>query len=272
MRQFFMSVKTLFIPQRQTLSVLVLAALTLLNAACEPKNEQTDHTQAMVTEGNSSLERMEQIDRSLRADGILIKHPALSSYVLNRKSEIELNTLRKSVSEYIQHAESVMKIASRPDVRFSDKERIAESLSGANRLLSLIDTELGRTSEIAREQLTAELWAEWRACQKWSRENLSLYGISMRPDLMNDTERSPRSNSVDAGPLKQNLKQNLARLGRQRRLRVNKMAQRHVACLKLEIRMEHVFGRQNEPRSLELLNLKAVLEQMVTDTTPASQP
>ncbi len=271
-RQFFMRVKhlvTCLVTAKPSLrSVSMLALVALFAVAWEPKHEQTDQVQIKVTEGNASLERMEEIDRTLRAGGIIIKHPALSSHVLNRKTHEELQDLRKSVFEYAQHAESVMKIASRPDVRFSDKERISESLAGANRLLSLIDAELGQVTPPKKERLTSELWANWRTCQKWSRENPGLYGIRMRPDLMETSTRAPGPDILDTG----SLKPVLARMGRQRRLRINKMAQRHAECLKLEIQMEHVFNRQDQPRSLELLNLKANIEKLVTETAPPSEP
>jgi hypothetical protein len=267
-RHFFKRVKELFTYDHSVAQAISLILLASVITACEPKHDQTDQTQAQVTAGNTSLQRMEEIDRTLRADGILIKHPALTSYVLDRKTEAELATLRATVAEYIQHAESVMKIASLPDIRFSDKDRIAESLAGANRLIVLIDRGLGRSSEPAKERLTQELWSEWRTCQKWTRENLSLYGIEMRPDLMNSVEHEgARAASESAA-----VRQRLARLGRQRRLRVNKMAQRHLECLTQEVRIENVFGRSSESRALQLTNLKLSLEQIVSLTTAPTEP
>lgn len=270
MQQTYTSVKTLC-RQVELLSVLTKATLVLfgliLFTACEPKNEPTDQAQTKVTEGNASLERMQAIDESLRSEGILIKHPALSNSIIIRKSETELQSLRKNIVEFIQHAESVIAIALRPDVRFSDREKIAESLASANRLLAIVDHQLGRGHDLKKEQLTAELWSQLRTCQIWIRENKEKYGIAFRPDLLHEA-RIPGpefGRTVDVKP-------HVARLGRQRRIRINKMAKRHIECINHEIRLEHVFNRQFEPRTLELQSLKADLQQLVNNTAQEPIP
>jgi hypothetical protein len=271
MQQTYRPVKTLG-RQVELLSVLKKASflalfILIFLTSCESKNESTDQAQIKISEGNANLERMNEIAENLRADGVLIKHPSLSEHILIRKSERELQSLRKSIADYIQHAESVIAIASRPDVRFTDREKIAEALTSANRLLALIDQRLGLNKDLQKEQLTAELWSQWRTCQTWVRKNLEQDGISFRPDLSHEA-RIPgpeidRTNGIKA---------HATRLGRQRRTRINKMAKRHIECIKHEIRLEHVFGRQLEPRTFELQSLKTNLEQLVNMTEQVSEP
>lgn len=234
MKRFFMGVKSSVSPsvfQTARFGILMLVIVTL-TAACESNNTSTDEAQTHVSKGNEKLERMEQIDTELRSAGISIKHPSLSTYVIANKPEPQLLEWRKIVHEYIANAETVLKIADRPDVAFGEKQKISDWLIGANRLLGMIESEIGNLRQ-PRSELDAKFWSDWSGCRKWTenRSNRVLYGIEFFPM---DNQISVRAESVVSY---------YARLGREKRRKIKLTALRHLECLAIEKR----YSRHFEP-------------------------
>ncbi len=235
MKRFFITVKKSVSHRAKHLGkslAISLIAISLL-PACESNSSSTDETQTIVSSGNTKLERMEQIDTQLRAAGVSIKHPGLSLYTVSGKSEAQLTEWRTIVHEYIGHAEAVLKIADRPDVAFGDKQKILAGLTGANRLLEMIETEIGN-SRTPRSELNAEFWSELNECRKWSERPRSrqLYGIEF---VIIENQASVRPEDSPGFH---------ARLGREKRRIVEAIALRHRHCLEIEERYVLQFERQ----------------------------
>ncbi|MDZ4081524.1 MAG: hypothetical protein U1E10_01190 [Bdellovibrionales bacterium] len=238
MKRFFTDVKMSVsrIPQHATRFGLVALMGLTLNTACEPNHSSTDEAQTQVSNGNGKLERMEQIDTDLRAAGISIKHPRLSTYVISNKPEPQLLEWRKIVHEYIGHAEAVLKIADRPDVAFSEKQKIADWLTGANRLLAMIETEIGNLRH-PRSELNAKFWSDWSECRKWTElpKNRQMYGIEF---FFLENQASVRNEDHPSF---------YARMGRVKRRKIHETATRHLECLDLEEKYSLHFEPNQNP-------------------------
>ncbi|MBN8542407.1 MAG: hypothetical protein J0L82_18600 [Deltaproteobacteria bacterium] len=229
------SVSLAFIRLKQ-FGLLALATVTL-TTACEPSSSSTDEAQTQVTSGNGKLQRMEQIDTELRAAGVSIKHPKLSTYVILNKTESQLLEWRKIVHEYIGHAEEVLKIADRPDVAFGEKQKISDLLSGANRLLAMIETEIGNLRH-PKNELDSKFWTEWTSCREWTEKpaNRQMYGIEF---VLAESQQSVRAEEAPAY---------YARLGREKRRTVKRTATRHLECLNIEEKYTLHFEPNQNPK------------------------
>jgi hypothetical protein len=237
MKPFFTDVKksvSLALIRLKLFGLLALAAVTL-TTACESSNSSTDEAQTHVTSGNGKLERMEQIDTELREAGVSIKHPKLSTYVILKKTESQLLEWRKIIHEYIGHAEAVLKIADRPDVAFGEKQKISDLLSGANRLLAMIETEIGNLRH-PQNELDSKFWTEWTSCREWTEKpaNRQMHGIEF---VLAESQQSLRAEYAPAY---------YARLGREKRRTVKRAATRHLECLNVEEKYTlHIDPNQN---------------------------
>lgn len=213
------------------LAVISIGALS----ACEPNHSTTDEAQNQVAAGNVKLVRMEQIDKELRAAGVIILHPGLSTQVVSERPEGQLIEWRKLVHEYIGHAQEVLKIADRPDVSFGEKQKISDGLSGANRLLEMLETQIGKIRH-PQYRLDATFWSEWSQCQEWAHrgKNRAMFGIEF---VLIENQQSVR---IEDHP------SYYARLGREKRRLARLAARRHIDCLNLaEIYSRHTNPNQN---------------------------
>lgn len=236
MKRFFIGVKetVILVVSRLTQLGLLVAAMAL-TTACEPNNSSIDEAQTHVTTANGKLGRMEQIDTELRSAGVSIKHPRLSAYVISNKPVPQLLEWRKMVHEYIDHAEAVLKIADRPDVAFGEKAKISDLLSGATRLLAMIEAEIGNLRH-PRSDFDAQFWSDWADCRKWIEipRNRQIYGIEF---LVDENQQSVRAEDVPSY---------YARLGREKRRIIKNTATRHLECLNVEEKYTlHVDPNQN---------------------------
>ena len=239
MKRFFtdvkLSVSRYFIPATR-FGLLAIIGLTI-STACEPNHSSTDEAQTQVNSGNVKLERMEQIDTELRAAGVSIQHPRLSSHVISSKTEPQLIEWRKIVHEYIANAEAVLKIADRPDVAFGEKQKISDWLTGANRLLAMIEIKIGDL-RYPPSELDANFWSDWSECRKWTEtpKNRNIYGVEF---VYPESQQSVRNDDHPAY---------YARLGREKRRKLRIAAAKHLECLDIEEKYTLHFEPNQNPK------------------------
>lgn len=162
---------------------LWLITTIFLTVACEPNHKSTDEAQLQAREANMRLERMNDIELKLRAQGLSIHYPSYSKETLAAlPDDSSLKSMKTLLSEYIEHGQKALGIATRDDISFGNKHNLEENVVNANLVLSLVQEKAAApatNAALSPSQAAVRFGLKWKDCRESQTRDLTLHGIGV---------------------------------------------------------------------------------------------
>lgn len=161
-----------------TLACGLLAPLLVAGGliGCDPKHDRTDETQREVAQANAAVQRIHELEKDLRQEGVSLNSTADAVFTVSQKPRVKLDVVKPKFEEIATTGQNLLRIAARADVTFSlaTVNSLEVKIRAARKVLVYIQKRQGYS--IAEEVNDQTFWSEFVDCRNVDRD-LRFYGV-----------------------------------------------------------------------------------------------